>query len=636
MRSPSSRATARAFAGSPQPNPGSHGIVGDVARKDDVHPIALQVGGALGGLDVLVHNASSLGPVPLAPLADTECEDFELALATNVLGPFRLTKALLGLLAASARESGERGARALVVLVSSDAAVTPYAGWGAYGASKAALAHMGRIWNEELAPHGIAVVVVDPGDMDTPMHAAALPDADPATLRRPRDAAREIVDMIDRERARPRGRGRAVKAATLPVQRPRDARLLVVDAAGRIAHRPRSALADTLVAGDLVVANDAATLPASLAGRHAATGAAIEVRLAGRASLAADDVRTFVAVVFGAGDHRTPTERRPPPPPLAPGDALVLGPLRATVVRLLDHPRLVELRFAGDTDAIRAGIARHGRPVQYAHVAAPLALWDVWTRIAALPVAFEAPSAGFVLDWQLLERLAHRAVGFATLTHAAGLSSTGDAALDARLPLDEPYRIPASTVAAIAATRRAGGRIVALGTTVARALEHAATRPRGLAAGAGVADNRLGAATRLALVDAIVSGTHEPGTSHHELLRAFVSRATLARVDAALEGAAYRTHEFGDSIYVERGSATPQSRQKRALGSCPVDPHAAHERAGAAPRKRMAVNSALTMPVGTASVPQPISIISEAMKRPSPVLGVMSPKPTVVIVEIAQ
>ena len=187
---------------------GSHGIVGDVGRKDDVHPIALQVGGALGGLDVLVHNASSLGPVPLAPLADTECEDFEVALATNVLGPFRLTKALLGLLASSARESKERGTRSLVVLVSSDAAVTPYAGWGAYGASKAALAHMGRIWNEELAPHGIAVVVVDPGDMDTPLHAAALPDADRATLKRPRDAAREIVDLIDRERV-----GRAVEVA---------------------------------------------------------------------------------------------------------------------------------------------------------------------------------------------------------------------------------------------------------------------------------------------------------------------------------------------------------------------------------------------------------------------------------------
>ena len=181
--------------------PGSHGIVGDVADKDSVHAIALQIGGALGGLDVLVHNASTLGPVPLALLADTECEDFEQALATNVLGPFRLTKALLGLLASSARESRDRG---VVVHVTSDAAVTPYAGWGAYGASKAAFAHLGRIWHEELAPHSVAVIDVDPGDMDTPMHAAAIPDADPATLKRPRDAARELIERIDRERAAPR------------------------------------------------------------------------------------------------------------------------------------------------------------------------------------------------------------------------------------------------------------------------------------------------------------------------------------------------------------------------------------------------------------------------------------------------
>ena len=111
-----------------------------------------------------------------------------------MLGPFRLTKALLGVLAASARESGRRRAARWCVNVSSDAAVTPYAGWGAYGASKAALRHLSRIWDEELAPHGVAVVVVDPGDMDTPLHAAAVPDADPATLKRPRDAARELVD----------------------------------------------------------------------------------------------------------------------------------------------------------------------------------------------------------------------------------------------------------------------------------------------------------------------------------------------------------------------------------------------------------------------------------------------------------
>jgi NAD(P)-dependent dehydrogenase (short-subunit alcohol dehydrogenase family) len=172
--------------------PGTHGIAGDVADKEAIHAIALQVNGALGGLDLLVNNASSLGPVPLAPLADTECEDFEAALATNVLGPFRLTKALLGCLAASARE----GRRAVVVNITSDAAVSAYANWGAYGASKAALAHMSRIWDEELKPLGIRVVAHDPGDMDTPLHALALPDADPAALKRPDQSAAELLERI--------------------------------------------------------------------------------------------------------------------------------------------------------------------------------------------------------------------------------------------------------------------------------------------------------------------------------------------------------------------------------------------------------------------------------------------------------
>jgi NAD(P)-dependent dehydrogenase (short-subunit alcohol dehydrogenase family) len=172
--------------------PAASGIVGDVSRKDDIHPIAIQVLGALGGLDVLVNNASSLGPVPLVPLADTECEDLERALATNLVGPFRLTKALLGSLAASARE----GRCPLIVNVSSDAAITPYAGWGAYSASKAALHHLSRIWSEELASEGIRIISVDPGDMDTPSHALAVPDADRSTLKSPETAAREIAELI--------------------------------------------------------------------------------------------------------------------------------------------------------------------------------------------------------------------------------------------------------------------------------------------------------------------------------------------------------------------------------------------------------------------------------------------------------
>jgi NAD(P)-dependent dehydrogenase (short-subunit alcohol dehydrogenase family) len=171
----------------------AHGIVGDVARKEDIHPIALQITAALGGLDILVNSASSLGPTPLAPLADTECEDFAAALETNVLGPFRLTKALLGALTASARE----GRGAVVLNISSDAAIHPYARWGAYGASKAALRHMSAIWREELVAEGVRFLSLDPGDMDTPLHAAAVPDADPASLKRPETAARELADAVE-------------------------------------------------------------------------------------------------------------------------------------------------------------------------------------------------------------------------------------------------------------------------------------------------------------------------------------------------------------------------------------------------------------------------------------------------------
>jgi NAD(P)-dependent dehydrogenase (short-subunit alcohol dehydrogenase family) len=173
--------------------PGTFGIVGDVARKDDIYPMATQILGNLGGLDVLVNNASDLGPVPLALLGDTECEDLERALAANVVGPFRLTKALLGALAASARE----GRGGVVLNISSDAAINPYPRWGAYGASKAALHHLSRIWNEELSPEGIRFLSLDPGDMDTPLHALAVPDADRSTLKRPEAAARELADAIE-------------------------------------------------------------------------------------------------------------------------------------------------------------------------------------------------------------------------------------------------------------------------------------------------------------------------------------------------------------------------------------------------------------------------------------------------------
>jgi S-adenosylmethionine:tRNA ribosyltransferase-isomerase len=344
-----------------------------------------------------------------------------------------------------------------------------------------------------------------------------------------------------------------ITAATRPVQRPSDAKLLVVDASGRIAHAPRATWTDALRAGDLVVANDAATLPASLRGLHLPTGAAIEVRLAGRRSLARADVHRFQAIVFGDGDFHTRTEDRPAPPAFAAGDRLDLGPLRAAVRETLGHPRLVSLGFEGAADDVWAGIARHGRPIQYAHVAEPLALWDVWTAIAGPPVAFEPPSAGFLLDWSTLAALRSRHIEFATLTHAAGISSTGDPVLDARLPFDEPYEIPQSTATAIRHARADGRRVVAIGTTVVRALEHAARIDGAVRSGFGLANQRIGPQTRLHVAHAILSGVHEPETSHYQLLRAFADDETLTRTLTEMAAHDYRTHEFGDSVLIEAG-----------------------------------------------------------------------------------
>lgn len=175
----------------------AHAVVADLADKQAIYPLAGQAAALVGPIDLLIHNASTLGPTPLRLLLDSECEDLEHVLAVNLVGPFRLSKVLAGAMAL--RGDG------VVLHISSDAAVEAYPTWGAYGVAKAAQDHLSRIFAAELAGTGVRVLAVDPGEMDTAMHAAALPDADRSSLADPAAVARRITDMLDDPARAPSG-----------------------------------------------------------------------------------------------------------------------------------------------------------------------------------------------------------------------------------------------------------------------------------------------------------------------------------------------------------------------------------------------------------------------------------------------
>src|SRR5262249_13920792 len=150
------------------------------------------------------------------------------------------------------------------------------------------------------------------------------------------------------------------------------------------------------------------------------------------------------------------------------------------------------------------------------------------------------PSAGHALNWQLLLKLKERGVQIATLTHGAGLSATGDVQIDQALPLPEKFDIPATTVEAVRLTRARGGRVIAVGTSVVRALESTSI---GLG---GFTDVKIGPEHKLQFAGGLLTGTHDVSESHYHLLRAFLPETFLTRISKHFEEQNYLTHEFGD------------------------------------------------------------------------------------------
>jgi S-adenosylmethionine:tRNA ribosyltransferase-isomerase len=341
-----------------------------------------------------------------------------------------------------------------------------------------------------------------------------------------------------------------VNPAVWPRDEPLDERLLVIDP---LANAHGDALVRDLPRrlrrGDLLVVNDAATLPASLMGKTA-EGAPVEVRLASRRG------ETWTCVLFGPGDWHDRTEERPAPARVKAGDRIVFDASLAARVTAVRSSRWVDLAFEPEGAAFLRELYRLGRPVQYSYVKAPLPLWAVQTSYASRPWAVEMPSAGRPLTWSLLGELEQRGVGIAWLTHGAGLSSTGDRELDAHLPLPETSDIPASTVRAIVGARSRGGRVIAVGTSVTRALEGRVALRGELVAGEAETDLRIGPGFRRRVIDGLFTGLHEPTASHYELLGAFAPAPLLhASYEHAIR-AGYLHHEFGDSNLILEGALT--------------------------------------------------------------------------------
>jgi NAD(P)-dependent dehydrogenase (short-subunit alcohol dehydrogenase family) len=162
--------------------------LGATAVAGDVSEVAEEIAAAAGDADILINNASELGPLPMPRLESYPWPELMRVFKINVVAPIHLAQLVLPRM--KARGSGT------IINIISDAGISAYPGWGGYGASKAALEHASRTFAAELEGTGVRVFAVDPGDMDTEMHRLAIPDADVSQLARPEDAAERIVRLI--------------------------------------------------------------------------------------------------------------------------------------------------------------------------------------------------------------------------------------------------------------------------------------------------------------------------------------------------------------------------------------------------------------------------------------------------------
>ena len=325
-----------------------------------------------------------------------------------------------------------------------------------------------------------------------------------------------------------------------------DVRLLVAGDSG-LRHARFSGLGQFLSAGDVLVINTSATLAAAIDGRRP-DGSVVTVHFSTRL----DDGSWLVELrppgrATGPVTDAQPGERIG----LPAGAALTLsvppGPAAHAAARTAAVRRLWQARVAVEGD-VRAYLAAHGRPITYAYLTGswPLAMYQ--TVFARDPGSAEMPSAGRPFSTELVTSLVAGGVLIAPITLHTGVSSleAGEA------PLPEWFRIPVPTAELVSHSRAAGRRIIAVGTTVTRALETGAAPDGTVTAGQGWTELVLGPDRPARVVDGIVTGWHAPGASHLSLLAAVAGPDLVSDAYGEAIRQRYLWHEFGDSCLLLR------------------------------------------------------------------------------------
>jgi len=293
--------------------------------------------------------------------------------------------------------------------------------------------------------------------------------------------------------------------------------------------------------GDLIIVNDSATAPMSLEARDRFNNS-LELRLLRTNELS----NSFLAVAFVGGSWKVPTENRKIIDPMHLGERLHIGEQVFSVRKF--GPTTFKLCAVDGPEFMSTEIYRAGRMIQYSYMDDEVPLWASQSIFASRPWSSEAPSAAFAFSWNLIFQLIANGVNFASITHGAGLSSIGHVEIDEILPLTEVSMVTSETLSLIEQTRMSGGRVIGIGTSVVRAVEAAKQlNIKGMLTNQPFENSlRISSKHRIDQFDGILTGLHQEGESHFELLNAFASSHKIEALLAEASLSGCLTHEFGD------------------------------------------------------------------------------------------